>query len=196
MDKEQNLDNIKLCNNLIEIYGSFMHLKIYVDIEDIDLKNKYIDAINLHYNKLKGDLEHIDAGFDLFTPQTIQLKSHHVNKIDYKIICNARIIKNLEKCQFYNTGYYINPRSSISKNKLRLANNTGIIDAGYRGHLIGMFDLIYSNHDDVIIDKFDRHLQICAPNLIPIFVELVDNIEELDIKTLRGNGGFGSSGRN
>ena len=42
----------------------------------------------------------------------------------------------------FNTGYYMYPRSSLSKTKLRLANSVGIIDSGYRGNLIGMFDLI------------------------------------------------------
>ena len=84
------------------------------------------------------------------------------------------------------------PRSSISKSNLRLANNVGIIDAGYRGHLIGMFDLKYS--DSITINKFDRYLQICAPNLIPIVVEIVNSREELGEDTDRGNGGFGSTG--
>ena len=34
------------------------------------------------------------------------------------------------------------PRSSIYKTPLRLANNTGIIDSGYRGNLMGAFDNI------------------------------------------------------
>ena len=84
------------------------------------------------------------------------------------------------------------PRSSISKSNLRLANNVGIIDAGYRGHLIGMFDVIYT--DGITIEKFDRNLQICAPGLIPIIAELVTSMDDLGEKTLRGEGGFGSTG--
>ena len=85
------------------------------------------------------------------------------------------------------------PRSSISKSKLRLANNVGIIDAGYRGHLMGMFDCIYE--DKLLVNKFDRHLQICAPGLIPIMVTMVATKEELGVKTSRGEGGFGSTGK-
>jgi dUTP pyrophosphatase len=84
-------------------------------------------------------------------------------------------------------------RSSISKSNLRLANNVGIIDAGYRGHLMGMFDVIYT--DQTVVNKFDRHLQICAPGLIPIYVQLVDSKDILGIDTARGDGGFGSTGR-
>jgi dUTPase len=37
-------------------------------------------------------------------------------------------------------------------------------------------------------------VQICAPGLVPIIVELVDSLEELG-ETARGEGGFGSTGR-
>jgi dUTP pyrophosphatase len=94
------------------------------------------------------------------------------------------------------------PRSSLSKTQLRLANSTGIIDAGYRGHLIGMFDVVNvqpNSSDDREADffgkKFDRYLQICAPGLVPILVEVVDSKEELGDETERGEGGFGSTGR-
>jgi dUTPase len=45
------------------------------------------------------------------------------------------------------------------------------------------------------INKFDRYIQICAPSLVPILVEIVDNIEDLGEETERGVGGFGSTGR-
>ena len=83
------------------------------------------------------------------------------------------------------------PRSSLSKTALRLANCTGIIDAGYRGPLIGMFDCLTDTHE---ILKFTRLLQICAPNLMPTFVRVIDTVEELGPETSRGEGGFGSTG--
>jgi dUTP pyrophosphatase len=103
----------------------------------------------------------------------------------------------------YNTGYYMYPRSSLSKTQLRLANSTGIIDAGYRGHLMAMFDVVNIdesvNNPDRIADyfgeKFDRYIQICAPGLVPILVEVVNDVSQLGEETERGSGGFGSSGR-
>jgi dUTP pyrophosphatase len=86
------------------------------------------------------------------------------------------------------------PRSSLSKTKLRLANSTGIIDAGYRGHLMGMFDLIGTD-ELYTIQQYDRLLQICAPGLLPIIVQVVNSVEELGEQTKRGDGGFGSTGR-
>lgn len=202
---------------LLDIYGRYMHLKVFVDDEDLELKNAYVTAANLHNNKIKNNPGMIDAGFDILTPanQYLPFARTFPNKVDFKIVCastmifkngivstQTRIPKNgIEAvlpsdcicADLYNTGFYMYPRSSISKTPLRLANNVGIIDAGYRGHLMGMFDLV-SNQDESIT-KFDRYLQICAPGLEPIFVEIVDSKEDLGEQTERGDGGFGSTGR-
>lgn len=172
---------------LLSIYDKVMELKIYVDSQDIELLNKYKSAIESHNKKLLENKYYFDAGFDLYLPQDYKF-IELTNKVDHNIICSAKIYTDNGK--IYNTGYYLYPRSSISKTKLRLANSTGIIDAGYRGHIIGMFDLI--NSDNETVTKFDRLLQICAPNLGPIFVSLV---EELNVSTQRGSGGFGSTGK-
>jgi dUTPase len=44
------------------------------------------------------------------------------------------------------------------------------------------------------IKKFDRYFQICAPDLSPFSVRIVENEYELG-QTERGSGGFGSSGK-
>ena len=94
-----------------------------------------------------------------------------------------------------NQGYMLVPRSSISKTPLRLANNVGIIDSGYRGHLIGAFDNI--RDDTYVIEKYNRLLQICAPNLSKFSVEVkkVDDFKLLQESTNRGACGFGSTGK-
>jgi dUTP pyrophosphatase len=182
---------------LLHIYGKYMHLKMFVDTSDNELLNKYIGAINEHHLKMLNSdgVYHIDAGFDLFSPTEINMSSTSVNKLDYKIICSAQIVeRKLDSSEHkFPTGFCMYPRSSISKSNLRLANNIGIIDSGYRGHLMGMFDVIYSL-TTITVNKFDRHVQICAPGLIPIIVELVNSREELGEQTSRGEGGFGSTG--
>jgi dUTP pyrophosphatase len=181
----------RLCQELLNLngYNKYMYLKIFIDSDDDELKKKYIDSINEHHLKMMNNIQHIDAGFDLFSPETKDLTSINVNKLDYKVICSAKLV---DRDNSVNTGFYMYPRSSISKSNLRLANNVGIIDAGYRGHLIGMFDVIYVNK--ITIDKFDRYLQICAPGLVPIIIEMVNSREELGEQTIRGDGGFGSTG--
>ena len=193
---ESTITSINNNNNnndtLLDIYGSYMLLKIFVDSDDEELKNKYIEAVNNHNNKMAEKPHHIDAGFDLYCPSNMEFTSSKVNKLDFNVICSASIYRETHNDTIvYNTGYYMYPRSSISKSQLRLANNVGIIDAGYRGHLIGMFDTVYNQ--DVNLNKFDRYLQICAPTLIPICAVLVNSLDELG-ETARGAGGFGSTG--
>jgi dUTP pyrophosphatase len=200
-------------NNLLNIYDRVMLLKLYVD-DDYELKNMYLSATRNHNQKLVSTPEFIDAGFDLFAPGQIEQQDEllffstdwtdrsPVNKVDYKICCSAQMVTS--SGHKFNTGYYLYPRSSISKTRLRLANSTGIIDSGYRGHIMAMFDVVNipererrdSDRDyDFIGKKFDRYAQICAPGLVPIIVEVVDTKNDLGIETERGSGGFGSTGR-
>jgi dUTP pyrophosphatase len=86
--------------------------------------------------------------------------------------------------------YYIYPRSSINKTKLRLANSVGIIDAGYRGELMIALDNI--SNEPVEIEPFSRLVQVCMPDLNPFGVKIVN--KDFD-KTKRGEGGFGSTGK-
>jgi len=209
-----NLQKSQILKHLLKTYDKVMVLKMFVDTEDNILKNKYYYAAQEHNDRIVNSL-HIDAGFDLFAPgndasDIIKFygagfpNKSPVNKLDFKVCCSAKMYTETGKT--YNTGYYMYPRSSLSKTQLRLANSTGIIDAGYRGHLIGMFDVAnmpfttsraYTNSDedaDYIGYKYERYLQICAPALNPIIVEIVDNMDELGEETARGDGGFGSTG--
>jgi dUTPase len=191
------VSSLQLHNILLTTYEKYMLLNIFVDSTDPELKNMYIHAANEHNNKIINNTNHIDAGFDLFAPSEKNsefdcvYKVGRVNKLDLNVVCSATMFTDTGKS--FNTGYYMYPRSSLSKTALRLANSTGIIDAGYRGHLMGMFDVV--SEDDYIGGKFDRYLQICAPGLVPILVNIVETIEELGEQTERGEGGFGSTGR-
>jgi dUTPase len=183
--------------SLLDTYSKFMILNIFVD--DDELKQKYIEAADLHNSKISNNINCIDAGFDLYAPEKDEnsLRFKQLSKLDFDIVCSAEM--HTDQNKVYSTGYYMHPRSSLSKTKLRLANSTGIIDAGYRGHLMAMFDVIhrYSGIDSLYHcgKKFDRYIQICAPGLVPILVKVVDNIEDLGMNTERGTGGFGSTGR-
>ena len=194
--------------SLLNMYDKVMVLRVFVDSDDDHLRDMYRNAAIAHNNKLLTNMPHIDAGFDLFAPETIDFfgpgwpQKSPVNKLDFKICCAARMHADTGKN--YNTGYYMHPRSSLSKTQLRLANSTGIVDAGYRGHLIGMFDVVNippnpTQTADRVSDysgmKYDRYLQICAPGLVPIMVEIVDSLSDLGDETERGAGGFGSTGR-
>ena len=89
--------------------------------------------------------------------------------------------------------YYMYSRSSTPiKTPLRLANCVGIIDAGYRGHMMALFDNIQQIAHT--IKKGDRLVQICSPNITyPIEVEIINSIDNFQ-SSQRGTGGFGSTG--
>jgi len=180
--------------------NQIMILNLYVDSDSQALKKVYCNAVNKHNLSLFEDPFFFNAGFDLFLPENQTFTSGSVNKANFKVKCSAQII-NMNHCdsdlsndsdnRFY-TGYYMYPRSSLSKTPLRLANCTGIIDAGYRGPLIGMFDCLSAT--EYVTDGLTRLLQICAPNLMPIYIRVADSIDDLGPETTRGEGGFGSTG--
>ncbi len=101
-------------------------------------------------------------------------------------------------------GFYLYPRSSISKTRMRLANSVGIIDAGYRGDLIAAIDTIgifgstdiwhIWNETLAPVKTYDRYFQVCEPDLSPFLVHLVETEQDLSPPTERGSGGFGSTG--
>jgi dUTP pyrophosphatase len=183
---------------LLQKYDKVMHLKLFVSNNDDELKQRYQNAAALHNAKVMDPNNHfLDAGFDLFVPFSYTYSDMNNNnnsnllKVDHQVQCCAQMYTDTSKV-FY-TGYYMDPRSSISKTSYRLANSRGIIDSGYRGNLIGMLDIIKQPQTE--IQKFDRLLQICAPALEPIYVEIVDSLSQLGEETARGTGGIGSSGR-
>ena len=120
-----------------------------------------------------------DAGLDLFVVENQIIPAKSTKPIPLQIAC-----ENLD-----NKAYYLFPRSSISKTPLRLANSIGLIDAGYRGELIGMVDNIYDK--DFQVKRGERYFQLVAVDSSPVEFELVD---ELSVSS-RGEGGFGSTGR-
>lgn len=192
VDLENN--NQYLMDNLVKKYGSFMSLKVCVVDDDFDIKKAYKEHIFKHNAKVFSEGEpFFDSGFDLFFPC---VDGHVcgglpvVNKIDFKIKCSATIL--YKDGSEYVTGYTLFPRSSLSKTPLRLANSVGVIDSGYRGNIIGMFDC---KCEEFTINYMDRLLQICSPTMCPIYVELVENETDLSMKSSRGEGGFGSTGR-
>ena len=83
------------------------------------------------------------------------------------------------------------PRSGLAlRHGVSLVNTPGLIDAGYRGEI----RVILVNHDPttaVTLARGDRIAQLV--------VQKVEQVELVDVETLpesvRGEGGFGSTGR-
>jgi len=174
-------------------------LKLRVVSDDPALRNLYKAAVSKMETKEYLENPHKDSGFDVYTPKgkerinpgETRLVNLEIQCAAYKIVCDG------ETCQRIPSAFYMYPRSSIYKTTLRLANNTGIIDSGYRGNLMGAFDNIsrigpsfpggvWSQEENA----YGRMLQICMPDLSPFKVEIVETLDD----TSRGAGGLGSTG--
>lgn len=196
---DSSLNVMASCNCVKKQTRPYYTLFVHLNTTDTDLIDKYknlFDNLREKTNKyLNGENHCIDAGVDIFTP------------VEQTVFGLSNKVKTAMKCAMYfndgtsslhvPSGFHMYPRSSTgASTPLRLANSVGIIDAGYRGELIGIFDNHSSN--EYTIEKYQRVLQICASNLTyPIFPVLVDNVDMLDkyvYSNDRGSGGLGSTG--
>jgi dUTPase len=87
-------------------------------------------------------------------------------------------------------------RSSTSMTPLRMSNQIGLADAGYRGELIARVDYFGTDYEYEI--PFGRRLfQIVAHDWLPFTtIVIVDRPEDLPAAPdQRGAGGFGSTGQ-
>jgi dUTPase len=75
-----------------------------------------------------------------------------------------------------------------------MANHIGIIDSGYRNNLSCAFRYLpLDNRKKTYnIEAGTRLVQICHPSLLPIYVHLLTNKD--DLTTTTRTGGFGSTG--
>lgn len=86
----------------------------------------------------------------------------------------------------------IRPRSGLSlTTKLRIPNAPGTIDADYRGEIKVILEHAgYITDRPIMIEHGDR---IAQAVIVPVVHALNEHVEELE-ETLRGAGGFGSTG--
>jgi len=154
---------------------------LYIKVVNPDVKEYYESKLLRKH--------HGDSGFDLICPNLLIRgfhKSDGLAKIDLGI-----------QCQLYNkttqkfVSYLLMPRSSIIKTPLRMANSIGLIDAGYQGNLIAAVDCLEQYWE--LIPGFCL-FQLVAPNLEPI--ESFEIVEDFGYITSRGDGAFGSTGKN
>ena len=176
------------------------HYLLRLKVSD-EMRELYQPAV-LSHNKKMNEQCYFDAGFDLICPTDVEVTGLTTAKINLGVSGSMAYIDNdndndNDKASSspnvsMPVGYFLYPRSSTgTKTPLRLANSIGVIDSGYRGNYIAVFDNVRPGTFKV--ESGQRLVQICAPNIMyPIKVELVDDLGE---DTLRGAGGFGSTGK-
>ena len=133
------------------------------------------------YNQTR--MEERSSGFDLFCDGADQdwTYSDHASLIGQG--CNALAVG----ANGFPVGFWLAPRSSISKTPYRLANSMGLIDPTYRGVIKAAFN------GHVLVEHGQRLCQLVAADLTPwLDVVVVDRLPFGP--TERGEGGFGSTG--
>lgn len=128
-----------------------------------------------------------NSGFDLY------MNANDITVLNQRTVlvgqgCRAVAVDtNGQPCAFW-----LAPRSSISKTPWRLANSLGLIDATYRGTIKAALDRPSELVDPKEWDM-QRLTQLTSATLVPWADVIV--VDELPVGgTLRGEGGFGSTG--
>ena len=129
-----------------------------------------------------------DSGFDLLS-QAANLNESYGVEMKLGVVCAALTSQNEP------APYLLLARSSTSLTPLRMSNQIGLADAGYRGELIARVDVLgtYS----YTVEEGRRLFQIVQHNWLPWNkIHIVDSLDELPAPPdTRGDGGFGSTGQ-
>ena len=119
-----------------------------------------------------------DAGFDLSS----------TTRVDIPAGCSMLVGTGLRMEIPVGWCGQINPRSGLAS-KHQVVVGARIIDAAYRGEL--MINLINNGHETFEVVEGMRVAQIL---FLPVLTNVVEVTEDDLSNTVRGNGGFGSSG--
>ena len=189
------------------LYPRRMPMELWIKPAAADLVGPYMMQLTEHNKKViahrEGE-EYADSGFDLYIPRNPDhnegkwvFPPHTTVKIPLgiKIVNRALFARRVQDVRrtsgvWRTEPFYIYARSSISKTPLGLANNQGIIDAGYRGELMVALDNVAPKQ--WVLNPGTRLVQVCMHDLSPFMVSKVEKDFEA---TERGEGGFGSTGR-
>jgi len=130
--------------------------------------------------------EERSTGFDLFSDPADQDPSYSTHATLAGQGCRAVAVTTAGQ----QVGFWLAPRSSISKTPYRLANSLGLIDPNYRGVIKAAFNGQISLPPGGPL----RLCQLVPADLIP-WADIVVVDEMPTPATLRGEGGFGSTGQ-
>lgn len=139
-------------------------------------KNQF--QVKLNYEDAKSPTRgsYEAAGYDLYSYESVTVLPKEIKLIDTGI--SIRVPEG--------TYGRIAPRSSVAKKGILI--NAGVIDRDYRGPVKIMVHNLSNNN--YVINKNDRIAQLILEEIKTPLVELVEELDE----TIRGEGGFGSTG--
>ena len=131
---------------------------------------------------------------------TPKYKTEGSSGVDLSAFLNEKVVIKPNSSELIPTGLQvaipkeleiqIRPRSGLAaKESMGVLNSPGTIDSDYRGEL----KIILFNHGnkDFVINNGDRIAQMVLVPILKMEFEEVDNLPD----TVRGQGGFGSTGK-
>ncbi|ACB49735.1 deoxyuridine 5'triphosphate nucleotidohydrolase [Crocosphaera subtropica ATCC 51142] len=141
-----------------------------MQIKIIKLKEKAIIPKYEHDN---------DSGLDLVSTETVEIPSGE-----------SKLVKTGISIELPpNTEAQIRPRSGLAlKHQITVLNTPGTIDEGYRGEI----GVILINHGKRSF-KVTEGMRIAQMVIAPVIRVKIQEVEQLS-DTIRGQGGFGSTG--
>ncbi len=153
----------------------------------VQLKIEYLSHYSSDWERIH--YKHIDdSGFDLRAaiPENIVLKAHEIKLIPCGI--KVEMINDNKTPYFYEL--QIRARSGLAaKFGIGVANGPGTVDYGYRGEI--MVALINFSDSDFTIAPGDR---IAQGIICPVIQAEIITVESVTDNSMRGTGGFGSTG--
>jgi dUTPase len=162
-------------------------MSLYVYVINPDLREKFREHItNRRWS---------DSGFDLLSPSISLDFSNGKYGVEMKlgVKCGA-VTESGDPAP-----YLLLARSSTSLTPLRMSNQIGLADMGYRGELIARVDSVAPSVNGMNfyqVEEGRRLFQIVQHNWMPWSkIYIVDREEDLPpAPDNRGHGGFGSTG--
>lgn len=137
-------------------------MSLYVYVPDVNLRSDMQSYAN---NRRKTD-----SGFDLLSPEMVL----NFQMIRYGVEMRLGAHFAAVDAQGRPAPYLLLARSSTSLTPLRMSNQIGLADAGYRGELIARVDCV-SDNTEYVVDYGRRLFQVVQHNWLPwkniIFVD-------------------------
>jgi dUTPase len=144
-----------------------------------------------------ADLPDENAGFDMFVVKEYNATEMALNAKPclFDLGTAARLVCVTDAGE-KDVHYWLTPRSSVTKAGMMMANSIGVIDQSYRGTLMAPVWVVaqapFMKTFETQSFKGSRFFQIVTPDMGWIKeVRIVDSLPA----TIRGTGGFGSTGK-
>jgi dUTP pyrophosphatase len=145
--------------------------------DKIGVKVKMLDGCG---DLLPRKAHHDDAAFDLRSRVEMELPAHRPCLVPTGIFLELP----------YGYEAQVRPRSGLAiKHSIGVLNSPGTIDAGYRGEV--QVIVINLSDEPFPVHRGDRVAQMVINKLPEVELVVVDELSD----TVRGAGGFGSTGR-